>query len=314
MDVFDLAAGAGADFLRAAAIDAAYELGVFDALVTPQTFDALADRVDVRRGRWRLRALVDALVALGSMRRSPAQLHAEGVLSVVAVPPRSVVPRAGWGLLADVIRTGRPLPVERGAAERRLHAHLATAGAAAAAEVVDLLADAGAATLVDLGGGAGAYAGAFIARVPGARVTLVDVPEVVALAQERLPAEHADFVASDIRTATLPRVYDAALLANVLHLHDPPTCAALCVAAARAVTPGGVVAIKDLRVDDGRAGPLEGLLFALNMAVYTEGGDVYETSRLRAWLQAAGLVDITEHRLESSPNAIVVLGRRAAAP
>jgi 3-hydroxy-5-methyl-1-naphthoate 3-O-methyltransferase len=86
-------------------------------------------------------------------------------------------------------------------------------------------------------------------------------------------------------------------------------CARLCAAAARAVEPDGVVVIKDLRIDEDRTGPLEGLLFALNMAIYTDAGDVYPSSQLAAWLQNAGLVDIVERRLDASPEGVVVIGR-----
>src|SRR5204862_8366021 len=82
------------------------------------------------------------------------------------------------------------------------------------------------------------------------------------------------------------------------------------VTAARAVAPGGMVGIKDLRVDDDRRGPYEGLAFALNMAIYTGGGDVYTPSQLRAWLAAAGLVGIAELRLTSQPDGIVMIAYR----
>jgi hypothetical protein len=59
-----------------------------------------------------------------------------------------------------------------------------------------------------------------------------------------------------------------------------------------------------------RIGPLQSLLFALNMGVYTQDGDVHETSLLREWLAAAGLVEIEELRLETSPGAVVVIGRK----
>ena len=91
-------------------------------------------------------------------------------------------------------------------------------------------------------------------------------------------------------------------------------CARLVTAAARAVAPGGVVVLKDLRIDDDRAGPIEGLLFALNMAIYTEAGDVYPTAQLRRWLIEAGLVDLAERRLAAAPDAIVISGRRPAPP
>ena len=242
-----------------------------------------------------------------------------GVDRAIFVPadvevPRPVVARAGWGLLAEVIREDRPLPAEEGAdAVRRLHEHLARAGAAAAQE---LLASLGDTSLLDLGAGAGAYSQAFLAAHPGGRATLVDRREVLALAAEWLGplAGRARFVEGDAAEVDPGVGYRAALIANLLHLHSDDMCARLCAAATRAVAPGGVVVIKDLRVDDDRSGPIEGLLFALNMALYTEAGDVYSTSQLRAWLDDAGLVDIAELRLAAAPDAIVVVGRRSAEP
>ena len=218
--------------------------------------------------------------------------------SVATVPAHPAVARAGWGLLADVIRQDRPLPAETedtAGSVRRLHHHLASAGAAAARELVACL---GTRSLLDLGAGAGAYSKAFLGARPGARATLVDTGEVLGLAAEWLGplAERARLIEGDAATVDTGDGHGAVLLANLLHLHSPAMCARLCAAAARAVAPGGVVVIKDLRVDDGRKGPLEGLLFALNMAIYTEAGDVYATSQLRAWLADAGLVDIVERR------------------
>src|ERR1051325_7056894 len=160
------------------------------------------------------------------------------------------------------------------------------------------------------------HALSFLAAHPGARATLVDRREVLALAAEWLGplAGRAQLVEGDAAAVGLGTGHGAALLANLLHLHSPDMCARLCAAAARAVAPGGAVAVKDLRVDDDRTGPIEGLLFALNMALYTEAGDVYSTAQLRGWLAAAGLVDIAEHRLTAAPDAIVVVGRRPTDP
>jgi hypothetical protein len=104
--------------------------------------------------------------------------------------------------------------------------------------------------------------------------------------------------------------YGVALLSNVLHLHGEDAGRELCAAAARAVRPGGSVIVKEVRIEEDRSGPMTGLLFALNMAVYTRDGDVYEPSRMRAWMEAAGLVRIEEVRLEADAGAIVLIGRR----
>ncbi len=286
MDVFASAAGDSGAFLRAAAIAAGHDLGLFAG--------------GSAAGGRRLRALVDVLVALGALVRDGDRL-VRGT-----VPPRPDIARDGWGLIADVIRRDRPLTLPGGELERRMHAHLARAGAAAARELAPRL---GTTSLADLGGGAGAYSAAFLEA--GERATLVDARAVLALAREELArfGDRVRFVEGDARTAAIGE-HGAALLSNVLHFHAPAACAELCAAAARAVGPGGVVAIKDLRVDDGRAGPIEGLLFALDMAIYTEDGDVHETARLRGWLAGAGLVAIEELRLATAPDAIVVIGRK----
>lgn len=292
MDVFGIALAAGHDFFRDAAIDAAYELGVLDAL--PARLEGHTRR---------MRALLDLLVALGVLVREADGRYARG-----EVPPRPVVARAGWGRMAEVIRRDRPLPVEGGEIELRYHAHLATVGAPAARELAALL---GGGTLLDLGAGAGTYTAAWLDAYPAARATVVDYPEVAALARAALArfGARVGVVTGDIRGARV-EPHEVALLANVLHLHDPETCARLVATAAAHVRPGGAVVIKDLRVDDGRRGPYEGLAFALNMAIFTGGGDVYEPAQLRAWLAEAGLVGIVEHRLASQPDGIVVIGHR----
>jgi O-methyltransferase domain len=301
VDVFGLAMQTS--FLGDAAVAAGCELGVFAALRRgPASLDELADAIGVGAGRRRLRALLDVLAAIGALACDrPGARYA-----AAAAPACPVIARAGWGLLAEVIRSDRPLPAGE---PRAFHRHLATAGAAAARELCGQL---GGGPLLDLGAGAGGYSKAFLEAHPGARATLVDAPEVLALAADWLGplADRAELVAGDACTAAPGEGHGAALLANVLHLHPPATCARLCAAAARAVAPGGVVAIKDLRVDEDRTGPLEGLLFALNMAIYTEAGDVYPASQLRAWLADAGLVDATEHRLAAAPDAIVIIARR----
>jgi hypothetical protein len=302
-------------FLGDAALVAGHDLGAFEALARggPASVDQLAGALGVVAGTRRLRSLLDVLAALGAIACDRSSMPPR-FAAVAVAPPRPTVERAGWGLLADVIRRDWPLPIEGGdggEAERRLHHHLASAGASPAAELAGML---GTTSLLDLGAGAGAYSKAFLLAQPAGRATLVDTPDILALAAEWLGplADRARFVDGDASVVDAGTGHDAVLLANLLHLHSPAMCARLCVAAAHAVAPGGVVVIKDLRVDDDRTGPLEGLLFALNMAIYTEAGDVYSTSQLRAWLADAGLVDITERRLAAAPDAVVVTGRRAS--
>lgn len=318
-----------AGFLCEAAIAAARELGVLEALARRGgggerglAAGELAREIGVEDGH-RLRALLEALAAIGAIaRRGDGFAAVEGDGGGEAAGAGSGageggVVRAGWGLLADVIRRDRPLAIEP-ADEVRYHRHLLAAGAAAARELAGMLGDelrGAGGELLDLGGGAGAYTAALLDEHAGARATLVDTEATVALAADHLArfGGRVRLVAGDARAAALGEGYAAALLANVLHLHGPDACAELCAVAARAVAPGGIVAVVDLRIDEGHGGPLAGVLFALNMAIYTDGGGVYEASRIRGWLERAGLVEIEERALAAAPEMIVVTGRRPRA-
>jgi hypothetical protein len=272
-------------FLRDAAIAAAHELGVFDARPERPT----------RRMSALLR-VIDALGALGDVRDE-----------------HPVVAREGWGRLAEVIRADRPLSIDP-VHEHAYQRHLLEASAPAARELADRLPAWLGRTprsLIDLGGGAGAYTAAFLDAYPDATATLVDIPAVAELAREHLArfGERVQVIAGDAReVAAVPRDvrgephplgdHDVALLANVLHLHGPDTCRELCTAAART---GELVIVKDLD-----PATLQGAFFALGVAIYTDAGDVYSAREIGAWL-----VDPLEHRLEATPDGIVVTGRRA---
>ncbi len=274
MDVFSAALDAGAAFLRDAAIAAAHDLGWFAARPEAPTR--------------RMRALLAVLDAL-DVWRDP--------------PPRPDVPPDGWGRLAEVLRTDRPLAIDP-AIEPRYQQHLLEASAPAAAELVARLPawlGREPRSLIDLGGGAGAYTAAFLDAYPPATATLVDRAEVVALAREQLArfGARVRFVEGDAREIAVPR-HDIALLANVLHLHAPDACARLCEVAARA---GELVVVKDLRRDT-----LQGLLFALGMAIYTDAGDVYSADDIRGWLP--GLVG--EARLAAAEEGLVMTAQACA--
>jgi len=301
MDVFGFSVTTEGAALRDAAIAAGYELGVFDG--TARTLDQIADANAIGKGRRRMRPLLDVLVALGALRR-----EGDAVIAA-APPPRPEVARAGWGAMVDVFRRDKALDVEGGEVERRYHGYLTVAGKDAAAELAPLLEGK---TLVDLGAGAGTYTAAYLERFPEAHATAIDFWDVVPLAREYLArfGAHVTILGDEISTVQGRDAYDVALLANVLHLHAPVFSAKYLARAARLVVPGGRVVIKELRCEEDRSGPLASLMFALNMAIFTGGGDVYRTSELRAWLEEAGLAGIEEHRLASSPDAIVLVGTK----
>jgi hypothetical protein len=298
-DVFSGLLGGSREYLRDAAAAAAHELGLFQALPAPVA--ALPGALGV--GARRLGVLVRALILQGAL------IEADGMLHPGAVPALRSLPREGWGLLARVLRDDRPLAtaaIDGAAGEelRRFHQYLKEAGAGAASEVARMLGPRG--PLLDLGGGAGSYSAAFLEQHPGERAIVVDRPAVLELTGASVPG--AELVALDLQgPAPWPRGARVALLANVLHLFPAAEAARLVERAARAVEPGGRVAVKDLD-----AASEAGILFSLNMAVYTEAGEVHATQTLQGFFRHAGLRDVRAQPLRCVPDAVLVQGYAGA--
>src|SRR5262249_54761475 len=92
-----------------------------------------------------------------------------------------------WSHLADSVKTGSPAPVVRdGDSVGPFIAamdHSARARVRAITQAVQLN---GTRRVLDLGGGSGVYAMAFAKAAPELRADVVDLPEVVAIAQEHI--------------------------------------------------------------------------------------------------------------------------------
>jgi len=292
VDVFGVVAGPQQKYLRAAVVRAAGELRLWEAL--PASAEEAAGKLGLKSAR-RLRRLLDALALFGIARREA------GVFYARSHHPSAPVPDAGWGRLAEVIRTDRPVaePGISGAGApdelRRFHDHLFEIGAAPARELWAALQPEG--PLLDLGGGSGAWSAAF----PG-EATLADTPAVLALSQ----APRARALTLDLLNGIYPGDQGVVLLCNVLHLFGEADCTALVAKAAGALRPSGLLVVKDLLVEPDRAGPSEGVLFALNMALFTEAGDVHDPPTIERWLRQAGLAAPRRLLLTTSPGSLVL--------
>jgi O-methyltransferase len=267
-------------YFVAAAAAAARALGLHG--VGAADVDACAARLGLSRTH-RLRALADVLQLEAAWRDAPASL-----------------PAGGWGQLAEVIRRDRPLDAEDMLA--RFHAHLAAVGDDDARALAARLATLpeSARGLVDLGSGVGHYAAAFLDAAPSAQATLVDRADVLLLVA---PRPRQRLVAGDLFAVAVER-HGVALLANVVHLYDAADGARLVE---RAAALADVVVVKDLWIEPDRSGPAASLYFALNMALFTDGGEVHPAARIVAWLTAAGLGETHVERLGDD---VVVWGRR----
>ncbi len=201
-----------------------------------------------------------------------------------------------WLRLKESVQTGRPLdedvPEEPGYRQRftwAMHYRTLETAPKIAAQV-DLR---GATTLLDLGGGPGTYAMAFLSTHPRLRATVGDRPAALEVAREIAAAHKAgsrlSYVPVDFTQEEIPGTYDVIWYSNVLHIYSPETNRAIFRRALAALNPGGRLLIQDAFLHD-REGlhPAEASLFAVSMLLFTEEGNTYSAKETSVWLKEAG--------------------------
>jgi len=226
-----------------------------------------------------------------------------------------------WGGLVESVRTGDPgLPEEEylggdPARTERFVRAMHGRGMGWGRGIAHALDLAGRASLLDVAGGSGTYSILLCERTPGLSSTVCDLRPILDVS-ERIIAEHglSDRVAThawDLRTDALPEGRDAALVSGLLHRLPPDVCAALVSRVHAALSPGAVVALADVMLDETGAGPPQATLFALNMLLTAPGGGAHRDVDHVAWLEAAGFVDAEIRRLPAPAQHTVVLARKA---
>ncbi|MFI7104264.1 methyltransferase [Streptomyces sp. NPDC050161] len=209
-----------------------------------------------------------------------------------------------WHRVVDAMRTNRPLTWDPAtqdsvfAAEdpemmelfwEAMHS-ISSFTAAALADAYDFKAHV---RLLDVGGGSGAFPIELCTRYTHLSATVLDLPHVCELTQERIAAagldEVIDTVGGDFRAdAALPRGYDVILLSMILHDWDEATGRDLLRKCRDALEPGGTIVICELLLNPERTGPAPAALMGMNMIVELEGGRNYSETEYLSWLSDAG--------------------------
>lgn len=152
-------------------------------------------------------------------------------------------------------------------------------------------------TLLDLGGGPGTYAMAFLAKNPTLHATVCDREPALEVAKEIAGTHKArrrlSYLPLDFSSQPILGTYDVIWYSNVLHIYSPEDNQAIFRRALAALTPGGRFIIQDAFLHD-REGlyPVEACLFAVSMLLFTEGGNTYSVSETAKWLKIAGFVAV----------------------
>jgi 2-polyprenyl-3-methyl-5-hydroxy-6-metoxy-1,4-benzoquinol methylase len=182
--------------------------------------------------------------------------------------------------------------------------------------IADILgvASAGPITVLDIAAGHGLFGIAIAQRNPQAQIVASDWPRVLTVASENaaklgVAARHRT-LAGDAFTVDWGAGYDVALLTNFLHHFDVPTCTTLLQKVARALKPGGRVALLEFVPNEDRVSPPAAATFAMQMLGGTPSGDAYTLEELTSMLNAAGFGAVSDHPL-AGPETLVVAAKRA---
>lgn len=165
-----------------------------------------------------------------------------------------------------------------------------------AEELVSRLDLTGVKRVLDVGGGSGAYAIAFVRSRPDITATVFDLPRVIPLTEQYIAesgmSDRISTVTGDYHQDDLGTGFDLLFLSAIIHSNSPDQNRDLIEKGAKALKPGGHIIIQDFIVNEDRTGPLFGVLFALNMIVGTEAGDTYTEPEVESWLMKAGFCNI----------------------
>lgn len=227
---------------------------------------------------------------------------------------------AAWSGLAQALRDGRPsLPSERYTGDdpemtRHFVHGMHNRALGIASALVPALDLAGRRRLLDVGGGPGTYSALLTRRYPELRCTVMDLPEVVALADEILTGmdarERVETVAGDYHSAPFPEEHDVVLISGVFHRESEAGCRDLIERAHAALVPGGLLAVADVFTDPGGAAPVFAALFGLNMMLSAPDGGVHADADVARWLEAAGFREVARRPFPPPMPHRLVLGTR----
>ncbi|MFC1500475.1 methyltransferase [Candidatus Zixiibacteriota bacterium] len=305
----------------------AYELGVFTALGEGEKSAAEVSELIGSDARATDR-LMNALCAVGLLekkgdrflnREAAGRFLVEGKPGYLAGLGHYVNLWDRWSTLTEAVRTGtavgRRSVGERG--DEWLRSFIGAMhdrGVLQAPSLIAAIDLEGVSRVLDLGGGPGDFAMAFVRASESITAVVFDLPQVVPLTSEYIEeaglSDRVDTVAGDFLTDDLGSGYDLIFLSAIVHSLSPDECRTLFRKCADALQPGGRVVVQDWVMSEDRTEPAEGAIFAINMLVNTRAGDSYTEAELNAWLGEAGLTDMETNKTPSG--SAQVTGRKPA--
>lgn len=319
----------------AGALGAAVELGVFEAIEASQGKCTAAGLAASKQ--WstpHTEQLLDALAGMGVLVKAGDKytLVPELAPLLSRSSPRCMLDALRfnadlfrvWAGLAESVRSGKPaIPPQAHlgvdpARTRRFVLGMQSRAATLAPPVAAAIDLTGKKRLLDLACGPGSYARLLAQRFPELRVTLSDLPHVLAITQELVASDPASarftYTPADYHTDALPTAeggFDAALYCGALHQETLDAGRALFKKIHATMAPGGEFWVVDFMLNADAATPVFSAMFSITMMLTNPTGRVWREDDAKCALSEAGFVDITSVRPQHSPYWILRARRNA---
>ncbi len=310
-------------------VAAAMDLDVFTFIAHGQTTANEIAR-EAHANESMMRRLLDTLVAINYLTRKGDRYALSRDAATFLVRGRELYMEGagrfatgqmmGWFQLAEVVRSGAPLP--RGGGDDAERAEffamlvkvifpLNFVGATAAVASLGAGAKARIKNILDVAAGAGAWSIPFVQAIRAAHVTAVDFPQVTPVArdyaarfgvQDRYEYQEGNLREMDFGTDC----YDLVTLGHIIHGEGRDAGRQLLERSAKALRKRGMLLIAELVPNDDRTGPALPMLFGLNMMLHTEAGDVFTMKEYRTWLKEAGFKAVKTIRTPAAPSPLIL--------
>lgn len=300
----------------------AHELGLFNFLKGKSVASSEVSRLLGTHPRATDR-LMNALVALGLLKKSDGLFSNTGFSEqfLVAGSPKFLAGLSHavhlwktWNTLTSAVAAGTTLVLEKSINDRTdewresfIAAMHARAGIQAK-EVAAALPLPAKGKILDVGGGSGVFAFAFINASPELTAVIFDLPNIIPITEDYIRRSGLNncisTISGDYLINDLGKDYALVFMSAIIHINDSIENKHLIKSGANALAPGGQLVILDHIMSEDRTEPAVGAMFALNMLVGTDHGDTYTESEIREWMVDAGLSNI---RLQSTPSGISLM-------
>lgn len=302
----------------------AIELGIFSALDKHMlTSKEVAEKLHINERA--ADRLMNALVAIGLLKKihgkfynteSASQYLVEGKTNFIGNLYHVNELWKSWTTLTEAVRKGTSVYKRKDENLEWTNSFIAAMHyrAQKEAKIVAYMLDLkNVKTMLDIGGGSGAFSMKFVELNPEIKAVIFDLPDVIQLTKKYIDdfkyKNQISFIEGNYLTDNFGSNYDMIFLSAIVHINSYDENKFLIKKCVDSLNPDGQVVIKDWIMNEDRTKPAAGAIFALNMLVRTKNGDTYTEDEMKDWLQSAGISKID--RKDTSFGFSLLIGHKA---